>query len=246
MNCQELEALLNPYLDGELDAVQAHEVEQHLPGCADCRRQLESLRALHNAMQAPALRYQASDTLKQRLKNALQDEELKPARARWPRWAAAAAAVVLVSGLTWTFWPVSEEDAMADAAIASHAAADAHMQLTAYHSSDPAVLEGWLSHQLPYTPPVQDYAKQGYVLVGARATTVRKLPAAALIYRHGGDLVSVFVCQAPKPGDTELDADDDDGYNVVYWTHGSLSFWVVGKLDKAELKRFGAIVQHAT
>ena len=243
MNCKELEALLDPYLDGELDAAQRSSVDQHLEGCADCRHRLDDLRALHKALQSPALRFQASDTLKQRLRGELAKAAAREARPRWPRYAAAAAVFAVALTLGWVFLPLGhggedENDAMADAAIAEHAQALSDKHLTDLASADPAAVQSWFSGKLAYSPPVHDFAGEGYTLVGARLDHVKDEPAAALVYMHQADYVTVFVCPALKAGDTDLDADNDSGYNIVYWTKGSLSFWVVSKLDPAELKRF--------
>jgi anti-sigma factor RsiW len=244
VNCKDLEALLDPYLDGELDAAQRSSVEQHLESCADCRRRLDDLRALHKALQSPDLRFKASDTLKQRLRGELAKAAAHEARPRWPRYAAAAAIFAVALTLGWVFLPFGhggedENDAMADAAIAEHAQALTTKHLTEFASTDPAAVQSWFSGKLAYSPPVRGFAAQGYTLVGARLDHVKDEPAAALVYQHGADYVTVFVCPALKAGDTDLDADNDSGYNIVYWTKGSLSFWVVGKLDPADLKRFG-------
>jgi len=243
LNCKELEALLDPYLDGELDTAQQSSVEQHLEGCADCRHRLEDLRALHKALQSKDLRFQASDTLKQRLQGELEKAAAREARPRWPRYAAAAAVVAVAVTLAWVFLPLGhggedEDDAMADAAIAEHAQALSAKHLTDLVSADPAAVQSWFTGKLPFNPPVHDFAAQGYTLVGARLDHVKDEPAAALVYQHGADYVTVFVCPALKAGDTDLDADNDSGYDIVYWNQGALSFWVVGKLDPAELKRF--------
>lgn len=245
MNCQELEALLNPYLDGELDPAQRRDVEQHLPGCPGCTRGLANLRALHTAMQSPELRFKASDTLKQRLKNKLQEADARANRPQWPRWAAAAAVAVLVVGLGWNILPhggtgaESDDDAMVDAAVDQQQAAVKSAHLTDLASSDPKAVQTWFSGKLAYAPPVPDLSAQGYTLVGARLDKVKDQPAAALTYRHGDDVVTMFVCAADKPGDKDLDTDSDDGYQIVYWTKGSLSFWVVSKLDAAQLMQIG-------
>lgn len=240
MTCRELEALLHPYLDGELDADARAGVESHLQGCLGCQRQLQDFRRLHQMFQDPALRYAASDTLKQRLKAGLGQAAARKAR-RPALWAGAAAAAVFVGVITFTLMPRGgdEDDAMADAAIAEHAQALSSRHLTDLASSDPAAVQSWFSGKLAYTPPVHDFSAQGYTLEGARLDHVEDLQAATLVYRHGDELVTVFVCPAGKAGDTDLDADADSGFNIVYWTKGTLSFWVVSKLDPAELKRFG-------
>ena len=46
MSHHEIEELIHPYVDGELDIVAAREVEQHLRTCAECRGLELSVRAL--------------------------------------------------------------------------------------------------------------------------------------------------------------------------------------------------------
>ncbi len=48
----EMHALLNAYLDGELQAARLQQVEEHLASCEDCRRELEELRRLSGLLQA--------------------------------------------------------------------------------------------------------------------------------------------------------------------------------------------------
>ncbi|MGE5625769.1 MAG: anti-sigma factor family protein [Bacillota bacterium] len=248
MNCKDLEGLLDPYLDGELDPAQRSLVDQHLEGCADCPRRLEGLRALHQALQSPELRYQASDTLKARLRNELLKAAAREARPKWPRWAAAAAVAVLAAGLGW-FYMVPHggdvDDTMVDAAVDQQQDAVKSGHLTDLASSDPKTVQTWFSGKLAYVPPVPDLSARGYTLAGARLDTVKGEPAAALTYKHSDDVVEVFVCAA-QHGDTDLDTDNDDGYNVVYWTKGPLSFWVVSKIAPADLKQLGESLRQAT
>lgn len=247
MNCQELETLLHPYLDGELAPDQRADVERHLGDCADCRAHLKDFQALHAALQAPELRRRVSDTLRQRLNIALQKESAPRHPLHWGRWAAAAAVAAVAVALSFNFMPKGDEDdAMVDAAVAQQQQAVAAKHLTDLTSSDPGAIQSWFKGKLAYTPPVQDLATQGYVLVGARMDQVKDQPAAAITYRHGESYVTVFVCQAEKHRDTDLDTDTDDGYHVVYWTRGALSFWTVSQLDAAELKRFGTLLRAAS
>jgi len=246
LNCRELETLLHPYLDGELTPAQRADVDKHLEGCAGCSAQLKDLRALHAALQAPELRHGASDTLRQRLGKALQQETTPKSSPHWGRWAVAAAVTVVAVSLGWHFMPLGDEDdAMVDAAVAQQQQAISRKHITDFNSTSPSLIENWLSHQLPFTPPVQDLAAQGYALVGVRVDKVEDQPAAAIVYRHGESYVTVFVCQAEKPGDKDLDQDTQDDYHVVYWTHGNFSFWSVSQLDATELKRFGTLLRAA-
>lgn len=46
MSCEEIKNLLDEYITGELDEQSCGEVEKHLGNCADCRRELDELKAL--------------------------------------------------------------------------------------------------------------------------------------------------------------------------------------------------------
>ncbi|HEU5398067.1 MAG TPA: anti-sigma factor [Gammaproteobacteria bacterium] len=244
MTCQELENQLHPYLDGELDAAEQADVEQHLEGCPDCQARLKDWRALHGALQAPELRFKASGTLRQRLQNELHKPQA--ARRHWERWAAAAAVAIVAVALGFKFIPHGDEDdAMVDSAVDQQEQAATSQHLTEFSSTNPALIQGWLSHQLPFVPPVSDLSAQGYALVGVRVDKVKGQPAAALTYRHGAGLITLFICEAQGKPDKDPDTDTDDDYHVVYWTKAHYSFWTVSTLGADDLKRFGTLLRAA-
>ena len=248
MKCQECEELLHPYLDGELDAAQRGAVDEHLKSCDDCRQSLEHLQMLQRALQMPELRYAASDMLRQKIKSKLREADARERRPAFPRLGAAAAALIAVA-LVWSFMPhgpgaprVMDDDAMVDSAVDQQQLAAKNGHLTDFASSDPSVLQRWFGRKLAYVPPVPDLKAEGYTLLGARVDKVGDEPAAALVYLHGSDVVTVFVCHA-QHGDKTLDTDSDDGYQVAYWTRGTLSYWVVSKLDLPQVKQIGSALQ---
>src|SRR3954464_4758981 len=50
MVCDDVQGLLDPYADGELDAAHALEVERHLPACPRCAADLAQLQGLRKAL----------------------------------------------------------------------------------------------------------------------------------------------------------------------------------------------------
>src|SRR3954449_8911384 len=50
MVCDDVQTLLDPYVDGELDAAHALEVERHLPACPRCAADLAQLQGLRKAL----------------------------------------------------------------------------------------------------------------------------------------------------------------------------------------------------
>ncbi|HEY3645653.1 MAG TPA: anti-sigma factor [Gammaproteobacteria bacterium] len=253
MKCQDCEELLHPYLDGELDAARRGAVDEHLRSCAACREELKQLQMLRRALQLPELRYGASETLRHHLLSQLKKADARERRPAWPAWGAAIAAGVLAVALFWNFAPhggapaqpqlADVDDAMVDSAVDQQQDALKDKHLTDIASADAKTVQSWFSGKLAYTPPVPDLSAQGYTLVGGRLDKVKDEPAAALTYQRGDEVVTVFVCSA-QHGDKDLDTDSDDGYQVVYWTKGSLSFWVVSKLDMDHLKTLSTALQH--
>ena len=70
MNCSDAARLLNAHADGELDIPTTLAVEEHLAGCAACRRSHESLQAVRAALERHAATPRAPDELRRRVQPA--------------------------------------------------------------------------------------------------------------------------------------------------------------------------------
>ncbi len=87
--CENMRALLNAYLDGELHGRRLVEVKDHLASCAACRNDLQELQAVSDLLRAapapaflPAERFIAQLTL-QLPRRTLRDRALKPTAWAW-------------------------------------------------------------------------------------------------------------------------------------------------------------------
>ena len=104
MNCQQLPTAA--YVDGELDQIEARDVERHLEGCPACRALVADLRTLRAAAFTLDRREPPAD-LFERIQARLQDEPaqtrrllaLPNTRAAWATWLAAAAALLITTTL---------------------------------------------------------------------------------------------------------------------------------------------------
>src|SRR6202022_3166204 len=91
MNNQEIQERIGPYVDGELDVVNAREVELHLRDCEECRGLEQRIRALSHALTRSAPAYRAPTGLRKNVRAALRGEA-KPARlSLWIPFAISAA-----------------------------------------------------------------------------------------------------------------------------------------------------------
>ena len=79
MKCRDVQHLLHPYSDGELDLVRHVEIEEHLTECAECAEQEKNLRSLRAAISSPSLYHRAPAALRTRVQLATSRSARSPA-----------------------------------------------------------------------------------------------------------------------------------------------------------------------
>ena len=110
-------------------------------------------------------------------------------------------------------------------------------------SSDQHTVRPWLSARLNFVPPVTDFAPQGYALVGARRDVLSGETAAALVYRHGAHVISVFVRPVDPTATRAAEATRVvRGFNVIERTRGGLAFCFVSDANPHELRTLADLV----
>ena len=103
MKCEDLNEALVDLVDGRLDGAEQRNVERHLEGCQDCQALVEDLRSIRAAAFMLDRREPKADTWV-KLQAAIAREPAPkgrlltmPARANWPVWLGAAAALLLAT-----------------------------------------------------------------------------------------------------------------------------------------------------
>ena len=209
MDCAEATTLLSAYVDGETSTLEQHSIGEHLHACPTCAASHGELLALRAQIRADVPRYSAPPELRTRvltMVDAVRASVPSPARApptkeRW-RWSiggalAGCAATVLAwfVGTAVLDWRANED--LAVEAVTSHTRATLGNQLIQIASSDQHTVKPWLSARLDYSPPVHDYANEGFTLIGGRLDTLDQRPVATLVYRYRQHTIDVFVRPAP-------------------------------------------------
>lgn len=238
MPCTETERT-SAFLDGELDGADAAAAERHIATCAHCQHFVAAAADASEALRSPAAQLAAPPLLKARIRKAL-DREARPPR---PTFLWGALSGVGVSGLA---------AALAVAVMAppapeafSVALADAHVRAlesgktiavvsTSHHTVKP-----WFAGKAPLSPPVGDFAAQGFPLVGGRVDKVLGRKAAVVVYGHGAHEIDLYVWR----GGTLPVSTDRAGYHEVFWTKGDLNLAAVSDVGSAELDQFVGLVQ---
>jgi anti-sigma factor RsiW len=244
MNCRIGGDLVPLYFDDELDATTLREFETHLDGCANCRAALVALDGVRRAVREGAPRHVAPPALHRRIETAL---GRAPRRARLPRpWlalAATAALAFVAGGASFSLWRERAAAPLAHDLFASHWRALAAASPVDVVSTDRHTVKPWFAGKIADAPLVEDFAEQGFALVGGRLDYAGEDRLAVLVYRHGQHLIDVFVL--PTGNAVPPAARTSRGYALDPVMLGGHPAAVVSDMDAAERTRFVALLTSA-
>jgi anti-sigma factor RsiW len=251
MNCEETLALLDAYFDNELDLTKTVAIEEHLRDCASCRSQYELKVALRHRLQDPDLRYPTPDDFADQIRKrlALSARPTKkilsfPSAA----WIPAAIAAAAIFG-AFFYAKIQRLLPTEPASMVTEVASDHIRSLIGTHlidveSSDQHTVKPWFAGKLDFSPPVHDFADQGFKLVGGRLDYVKGKNVAVLVYRFKSHYVSLFMCRERNPeADSKQRTFAYQGYNLVYWNVNGLDCWAVSDAAPGALLEFAKTQQ---
>ena len=235
--------LVHAYCDGELDPANALALERRMaqdPRLAAERDRIVALRhAMGRLKRAPV----APPALRAKVERAV---GMRRPAVR-PTWSALAASVVLAAvvsvGATWSvLGPVANNGLVGDEVVSNHIRSLMATQKVDVVSTDEHTVKPWFNGRIPVSPRVVDLKSEGFALVGGRIDVIAKTPVPSLVYQIRKHFISVTEMQgggAPPPERTA------DGYHVIGWTAGGVSYWAVSDVDLAELQKFVKLFQAA-
>jgi anti-sigma factor RsiW len=257
MRCEDARPLIDSYLDGELDLVRSLDLERHFEACADCAPARQSALELRSAIRAELPYFRAPRSLEQRVRAIAQEPAKAAPRVTvlsW-RWMGAAAAVLLVVlgaarlGRNWL--GPAPDDLVAQQIVAGHIRSLMANHLADVASTDQHTVKPWFDGKLDFAPPVVDLAQSGFPLTGGRLDYMDGRPVAALVYQRRLHYINVFVWPSAEGPNArvasqpraETRAQTREGYNMVHWSQGGMTFWAVSDVAPDDLQTFVALLQ---
>ena len=231
--------LVHAYCDGELDPANALALERRMAADPRLAAERDRVLALKRAMMKlkPAA---AAPALRGRIERAVGVR--RPAvRPTWSALAASVALAIVVSaGATWSVLAPGPGGLAADEVVGNHIRSLMAAQPYDVASSDRHTVKPWFNGRIAQSPRVVDLASAGFPLVGGRIDVIARTPVPSLVYRYQKHLISVTQTQelgaqglgAPPPERTA------DGYHVIGWTDGAVSYWAVSDVGLHELTEF--------
>ncbi len=250
MNCEQAELFIHALVDGELDAVNSREVEEHVAACPACAAKLEELRALRAAMARARLKEPAPAGLRSRIDEALPGAAprvvalgnfARPSRRSFFGGFAAGAVVsgALAASLMLAVFRDDQEQTVANEVVSAHIRSLQAGHLTDVQTSDQHTVKPWFNGKLDVAPPVVDLTAQGFTLIGGRLDYVDGEPVASVVYQRRRHIINLFVAQRLGRKQAGTKAATIQGYyNVRHWSVAGLDCWAVSDIAAAELDEF--------
>lgn len=250
MTCQELERLLYPYLDGEFQPEERHDVESHLEGCSACVARVDEemqlrqtlRRAAKHSISAQGTRAPAS--LRAGIQSGLHREHRRAQVSQWLRAGAMALVVVTVSG----GWMMYQSGKAQKATILEAVQRHTRQRPLEFVAGTPEQIEAWFNDKVEHriTLPRLQQARP----VGARFSTLNGQEVVYVSYETQPRLtnepkrnIGVFVYPATGqrvikdegPTVENVAVDSSQAYNVVTWRDQDVTYELVTDLDDAAI-----------
>jgi len=249
--------------DGELDAVSAAAVEQHLELCAECRALLRDLEQMRTALRSDLTHHRAPPALRVRLEKALDHEAatgdapgdvprnpVRRTRSFWRGafgaqsfWTGAVSGVGLAAAAAAAFLILSPalENPMLDDLANAHVRSLMPAHLIDVVSTDQHTVKPWFAGHTDVSPVVADFTPQGYRLVGGRADYLEHQRSAVVVYRHGPHVINVFSWSGVSRGLPKNTT--RNGYRMAFWREGDLQYCAVSDTGWEELMGLVRLLQ---
>lgn len=257
IRCHDISALVELYVDGEIDPVEAAEIEVHVESCDSCRALLEQRFEIKDELRALAQAEPLDAAFRARIDASLLAASAAPAATQRNRYAALAAAVLL--GGVAAAVGIASDGAQADASPAPLVEAQPYVPVASavfdesvrWHSRplpvevtgpDQVLVGDWFRGKVdfPVSPP--DFARRAHLL-GGRLGNVSDNDAAVLVYDVDGTKLSVVMFDASESrtngdGTAELPfyVGERNGYNVAFHEHDGVAYTFTTNLPDAELR----------
>jgi len=184
---------LGAVVDGAADAAAI----AHVADCATCGARVAELEALGAALRRIPVAWERAPASLHATLRGLEAGASSEGKLRRRSVAGFVAAIAAAAALFLAPEGGGVSAALADEAAASHLRAFAKNAACEVESEDPALLGAWLRTGLGLGGEVEVPLRPGVELVGARRCSLFGEMAGAVVYRAGGETVTMFV---PTPG----------------------------------------------
>jgi anti-sigma factor RsiW len=241
MSCNET-LRTQSWLDGELQGEAAREAEQHVATCAQCQALAADAAFISDALRA-ATHYRAPELLRARVMAAVGRENVRHIPRGFWAGLASGGGMALAAGLAIVALLPPSAETLTASVVAAHGRALTNDATIMVASSSHHTVKPWLAAHVAISPPVTDFAADGFALAGGRSDEVAGARAAVAVYRHGNHEIDLFAWpdrggKLPQPQVTR-------GFRSAFWKEGDLDYAAVSDMDAAAFAKFVDLARSA-
>ncbi len=248
MRCNDVQNLVDAYIDDELDLVRMLEIEQHLQECSACEQLYKSRQSMRAAIHTGSFYHKAPAHLQKSIQLSLRQTS-KDSVSRTIPWRlfSIAAAVIVGIIMLWSLLPLlspsSVDESLIQEVLSSHVRSLMANHLVDVASTDQHTVKPWFDGKLDFSPPVVDLASQGFPLVGGRLDYLNNRPVAALVYKYRNHYINLFIWPSAQSSDESVTMVSRQGYHLFFWTKSGMTYWAVSDVEEGVLQKFVHLIQ---
>jgi len=260
MSCMEWQNRIEAYVDAELPPHEMESFRAHAATCTECASSALALMEAKGALRRAGRRYVASSELRTRVLAATArqtrtttkestDAGMLPRKSNvlaWPRWAMAAAALLLfAAGLFFFANRYQRPSSLAEFADL-HVATLASANPVEVVSTDRHTVKPWFQGRIPFTFDLPDLQGSPFTLTGGRVAYFHQEPGAHLIFAYQRHFISAFIFRdTPQLAISQSTfSDRGTSFNLQTWTQDGLRYVLVSDLNAATLQQLANLLQH--
>ena len=110
--------------------------------------------------------------------------------------------------------------------------------LTDVESSNRHQVKPWFNGRIDFAPEVRDLSDHGFPLAGGRLDYIDHRSAAALVYHRALHPINLFIWPSSHPGSRSPRPLSRQGYHLIHWSQGDMTYWAVSDLNERDLMNF--------
>jgi anti-sigma factor RsiW len=248
--CQRVDVLATPYIDGEISPADRERVDRHVRACGSCRGRVEAEQAIHALMRdrrhalvneaPPVLRARCAATARS---HASSFGAAASWRARLVPLALAASLVLIVGGAFVYELTAHSTQVMAAELTADHLKCFRVLNNVFGTRHDPPTVESAMASGFDWQMQLPEHPERaGLELVGARPCLYGEGLVAHIMYRHHGSPVSIFML--PKSVRTD-ELVEVMGHQASIWSVGNRTFVLIAREPRADVEQMTSFVHAA-
>jgi anti-sigma factor RsiW len=247
MHCDQDDATLAEYLDGELSPDHAVAVQQHIGECPRCAAEISELVGLKRSLRAARGRFTPTTEFRRKIQQQIAKPQHSWWRTRFVLALATAAVFLVVASVLWVRHSRGT-DSLSEVADL-HVEALASANPVDVVSTDRHTVKPWFQNKIPFSFNIPELAGTEFSLLGGRLVYLRQQPAAQLIFTMRKHQISLLIFRRTGEIAHALLAGDEvekhNSFSVETAEAQDLLLVVIGDVDSNKIRKLTQMVKSA-